>query len=171
MEYIGTITKARGFKGDMFLSDVPKEIEIISNEAEVIVGYSSAFGKKFIIESFNKKEKNAIVKFKEINSDETVLKLKEQGVFTDKINIIIEKDKKALIDDIIGCEVYDNDDNTYVGNIIDVWYLPGNDVYYVKTKKGNIPLPVIDEVIIRTEFENDKVYVHFIEGLWALLEE
>lgn len=171
MEYIGTITKARGFKGDMFISDVPNEIQEIKKGAELIVGYSSQFGKNFTIQSFNKKGKNATVKFNEINSDTDVIRLKEQGIFTDKSYINIDKDKNALIDEIVGCQVVDNDTKEIIGKIIEVWYLPGNDVYYTRTPKGNIPIPVIDDVIKKTDLINDKIYVHFIDGLWTLLEE
>jgi len=171
MEYIGTITKARGFRGDMFISDVPNEIQEIKKGADIIVGFSSTFGKNLTIQSFNKKGKNTTVKFNEINSDLDVIKLKEQGIFTDKSNINIDKEKNALIDEIVGCQIIDIDTNELIGKIIEVWYLPGNDVYYTRTPKGNIPIPVIDEVIIKTDLVNDKIYVHFIDGLWTLLEE
>ncbi len=58
------------------------------------------------------------------------------------------------------------EDNTYLGNLIDVFPTGSNDVYVVKTEEGKqILLPAIKEVIKNVNLEEKKMVVNLMEGL------
>jgi 16S rRNA processing protein RimM len=168
-QYLGTISSSKGFKGQIELKDVPEGIDKIAENSEMLVGFSIKFAKEFTLATFSKKGRKASLKLKEINSDSAVISIKEHGVFTRNENLITEE-KDTLTDDLIGLKVFDVVSNANIGNIIDVWYLPGNDVWLVETEKGNLPLPVTDEVIKDVDMGNLLVTVNIIDGLWDLVE-
>jgi ribosomal 30S subunit maturation factor RimM len=47
--------------------------------------------------------------------------------------------------------------------------MPANDVWVLSTPEGDIPLPVIDEVILSTEIQKKQVVIRLIDGLRDLL--
>lgn len=166
-QYIGTISSPNGFKGKINLKDVPEGIEKIRNKSTILCGFSPKFAQRFTLDSFSKKETKAVVILNEVKSDKEVFDLKEKGLFTHQENLVIPE-KEVLTDDIIGVTVIEQKTGNIIGEIIDVWYLPGNDVWLAKTNKGNLPLPVIEDVIIETDWENSKIFVNIIDGLWDI---
>lgn len=168
-EYIGTITGKKSFKGSFELKDVPKGIDILREGASILIGFSPKFSKTYSLQKFQSSKKTKQIKFKEVNDDKNFKDFIEKGVFISRDDILTEEDN-ALVDEIVGCVVYDNETGEKLGKIIDVWYLPGNDVWVCKTEKGDLPLPVIDDVIISADFEKEEIRVKIIDGLWDLVE-
>lgn len=168
-EYIGTITGKKSFRGVLELKDVPKGIEKLKEGASILVGFSPKFAKNFTLQKFKNSKKSKQIKFKEINDDNTFSQFLEKGVFISRDDILTNEDE-ALVDEIIGCIAIDNSTKEQLGKIIDVWYLPGNDVWVCKTTKGDLPLPVTNEVILSTDFEKEEILVNIIDGLWDLVE-
>lgn len=167
-QYFGTITSPNGFKGKMNIKDVPEGIDKLRLGSKVLCGFSPKFASEYNLLSFSKKENKAIIELKEIQSDKQAFDLKEKGLFTHQKNLIIPQEE-VLTDDIIGLEVIEINSDEKIGEIIDVWYLPGNDVWLAKTEKGELPLPVIDQVIKKKDFKNGKILVNIIDGLWDLV--
>ena len=46
--------------------------------------------------------------------------------------------------------------------------MPANDVWVVKTAQGDVPLPVIDDVIKKVDIAKKQIEVFLIEGLMEL---
>ena len=168
MEYIGTITGIKSFKGEMFVTDVPVGIEKLEEKSKIGVGYSSKFLKYYTLKSWKYSKKKSTIQFNEIKNEVEAQKLVEQGVFVKKEDIITEE--IGLTDEIIGCKVIDYDTGEDLGKIIDVWYLPANDVWLLRMKDGELPLPVIDDVIKEVDLENEIIKVHLIDGLLSIKE-
>ncbi|MFM7338986.1 MAG: ribosome maturation factor RimM, partial [Bacteroidota bacterium] len=93
--------------------------------------------------------------------------LKDNGVFIDEQSLL-KHDEQYFISDLIGCMGIDEQGNK-LGTITDVWIMPANDVWVLTTSEGDIPLPVIDEVIISTDIQNKQITIRMIDGLRDLL--
>jgi hypothetical protein len=53
--------------------------------------------------------------------------------------------------------------------ISDVSILPGNDVWFVSTESGEMPVPVINDVIKKVEISEKCVYIKLLDGLIDLI--
>ena len=60
--------------------------------------------------------------------------------------------------DIIGCVVYDTDDN-YIGELVDVTEHPASDVYEIKTESGKIYVPALKKLLVNVDIENKRIAV------------
>lgn len=168
LQYIGTISGTKGFKGEMELKDIPEGINKLASNSRIFIGFSPAFTNEFILNSFQKKSKSGKISAEEIRSDKDAKEFLERGVFVERKNILLEN-KSQLTDDIVGLEVYD-EKQSFVGVVKEVWYLPGNDVFYTKTAEGFLPIPVINDVVQEINLKLGRINVNMIDGLWDLLE-
>ena len=53
-----------------------------------------------------------------------------------------------------------------LGEIVDVYLLPANDVYVVKQGDREVLLPAIEDVVKKIDLEKSTMTVAYIEGLW-----
>jgi 16S rRNA processing protein RimM len=68
------------------------------------------------------------------------------------------------IDDLVGLEVV-SDDGAALGRLVDVWTLPANDVYVVRSADREVLLPAIEDVIVGVDLEKRMMTVHLLPGL------
>lgn len=78
------------------------------------------------------------------------------------------KDGQYFISELIGCSVYDADDESvFYGKISDVSFTGANDVWHIKAENGKEYLiPAIPPVIIETDVENEKVKIRPLKGIF-----
>jgi len=93
--------------------------------------------------------------------------LKDNGVFIDEKELLRDNEQ-YYISDLLECQALDEQGNL-LGRITDVWIMPANDVWVLTTKDGDIPLPVIDDVILSTDIEKKQIVIRLIDGLTDLL--
>ena len=73
-------------------------------------------------------------------------------------------------DDVIDCQVFDANSGELIGKVIEVWTMPANDVWLTETSKGNLPIPVIDDIILKTDFQAKKIEIFKMDGLMDIIE-
>ena len=83
-------------------------------------------------------------------------------------NDIVLSDGMYFIQDLIGMRVYDVDDkDVYYGKVVDVLQPGANDVYrIVDDNNAERLIPVIDDVVIDVELDNNVIYIRPLEGLF-----
>jgi 16S rRNA processing protein RimM len=52
-----------------------------------------------------------------------------------------------------------------VGELIDVMWLPNNDVYIIKNGDKEYLIPVIDEIIKQVNYDRKEILINSIDGL------
>ncbi len=165
--YIGTVTASKGLAGTMVLSDCPPGINKVPEGISVYIGFSEKFAQKFTLKSLKRINKAIIIAMNEITNPETADNYKEQGVFIDKSEI--KKQKQNRIDDeLIGYKVYNYETKKLIGKIVDIWFLPTQEVWVVSDGEREIPIPAVDEFIKVIDEENRRMKVKLIEGLEQL---
>ena len=162
---IGKIVRTHGIKGD---------VKIIPwcDDSSILVGLSHLFfdceGKVLSrIESVKNSRNAVIVKFSEINSMECAQKIVGSIVYVHRDDILLSEGR-YFIQDLIGMRVYDVDNgDIYYGKIVDVLQPGANDVYRVVDDNAVERLvPVISDVVIDVDLDNDVVYIRPLEGLF-----
>ena len=83
-------------------------------------------------------------------------------------NDIILSDDMYFIQDLIGMHVYDVDNkDVYYGKVVDVLQPGANDVYRTVDDNGVERLiPVIGDVVIDIELDDNIIYIRPLEGLF-----
>lgn len=72
-----------------------------------------------------------------------------------------------FIQDLMGMEVLDVDNGTKYGTLTEVFKTGANDVYQVTDEnKNNYLIPVIDEVVISVNLEENKVLIRPLKGIF-----
>ena len=165
---IGIIVNTKGFKGEMKIINTPKNLFLPLN-FPVFIGYSESLTEEyFLAEDFFGQIGSSTLFLKGIETKESAILLKEKGIFADKKEILKHNDNYIFNNEIIDCSVFDIDKNVIIGNIIDVLELPANNVWIVRTSDGDIPLPVIDDVIKECDFTNNIIKIKMLDGLEEL---
>lgn len=159
---VGEIVNTHGLRGEVKVvawTDSPEVFE----ELEYV--YADVRKQKMTLEiSHIKYQKaNLIVKFKGIDTIDDAEKLKGNVVYVDRDRL--GEPDGYYICDLLGCAVK-TDDGELLGELVDVFKTGSNDVYTVKRADGKqVLLPVIDEVILSVDIENNEILVHLLEGL------
>ncbi len=168
MKFLGTIIKCND-DGTLVLTDIPGELSGLSIPADVLIGYSEQTASAYVLESFEFRGKRLIVKLKQINSYGRAKQLIETGIFIEADLLIFENNEGHFVSDLVDCTVIDVDTNEIIGKLIDVYTMPANDVWIVKTNEGELPLPAVKEVIRDVDLEERKIFIKMIDGLKDLI--
>ena len=108
----------------------------------------------------------AIMKAKGIDSIEDAEKLRNQVLYMNRNDVILEEGT-YFIQDIIGLCVYDADSNQLYGKVTDVMQTGANDVYQITNDDGkDYLIPVIDEVVMSVQPENGKILICPLKGIF-----
>ncbi len=127
-------------------------------------------GKELIplsIQSIRFHKKNALIKFKEINSINEVEKYKNFLLYIPK-NIVVEQleEDEFLISDLIGMEVYDQNDDL-IGVVKDVSDNSATNLLSILPTGGKKTslVPFVKDLVPHVDTKNRKILINNIEGL------
>ena len=96
--------------------------------------------------------------FDSINTAKTIIgkTIFVQTSSTAQINLISEK--------VLGYRVMDEAED-FIGNIIDIMWLPNNDVYIIKNGKKEYLIPIVPEIIKKVEHTSNMIIIKVMDGL------
>ena len=161
---IGQIVNTSGLKGEIKVKPFTDDITKFNSFKTIYISIKKEL-KEFEIEHVRFSKNMVFLKLKGIDTIEDAenyrnLYLKRKRDKDEKL----EKDTYYVVD-ILGCKVY-TDEQTELGEVIDIFSTGSNDVYVVKKEDGKqILLPAIKEVIKNVDIENRTIIVHLLEGL------
>ncbi len=109
----------------------------------------------------------AVIKAEGIDTIEQASTLKGKVLYMKRSDIKLPNGK-WFISELIGCEVFDCDDNSIKYGIIkNVEPVVANDIWYIDTPAGEVIIPAIKNVVINCDVENNKVYIRPLRGLFT----
>lgn len=110
----------------------------------------------------------AILKFKEFNNINEVEQYKHCSLYVEREDAVKCEEDEYYIADLVGCTVY-NEDDSELGDLIDVIQTGANDVYVVRMESGKeLMIPAIKECILSVSITERRVKVHLLKGLLDL---
>jgi len=143
---IGIIGKPHGIRGEVvikLLTDYPKTIK----KGDILF-FDERCMEKVEVEDIkfpkaNKTSDFLIIKFKDIDSKNDVVRLRGANIFRSIKNTpLLEKDQ-YWIDDIINCKVY-NKSGVFIGSVIDIEKFIANDNLVVRIENKELNIQNID---------------------------
>jgi 16S rRNA processing protein RimM len=163
--YIGTITGIRGYGGEMKVSHLDIDDVHLPPDTEVYIGYSPNFSVTYKIVKWRQTKKQAKLELKGVDSDEKAMQFMETGIFIEEEKLRTISPETQITSDFIDMTVIDATSAEELGQIIDYWQLPANDVIVVRGIKQVFNVPNVAEFVTKIDYENKKIYINVIPGL------
>lgn len=165
-EYLecGKIVTTHGIKGEV-------KIEPWADSAEFLTEFKNFYlnnGEKQLKVKSSRVHKNSLLAlFEGVDSMNEAEKLRGSVIYIKRADAYLPEGI-YFWQDLIGLQVVDvNDESIFYGEITDISNIPGaNDVYYLKKDGKEYLIPGIKEIIIKTDLENNKMYISPLEGLF-----
>lgn len=161
---IGKIVAVQGLKGEIRVEpwcDSPEflcEFELLYfNKGETPVTVVRARPHKNIV----------LMKIEGVDTPEEAQKLRGKILYMDREDVELEEGC-YFVQDLIGLEVIDADDNTVYGKLSQVTATGANDVYHIKNGENEYLIPAIPDVIVKTDIENGQLLIRKMEGLFDI---
>lgn len=171
---VAKIIASHGIKGQVKIksfTDFPQRFE-----GRDPVMARNAKGETIILnpESCRWQKEIGIVKFAQFSSPEDALPWLKADLLIKEEQLSPLPEGRFYWHQIIGLQVY-LEDGSHLGTVTDIMQPGANDVYVIKLSetgdqllphcKGELLLPVIDQVILATSIEEGKLLVRLLEGM------
>lgn len=159
---IGQIGKAHGVQGEVRVvphTDVPErftwlEAVYIGDDPQPVAVESARLHKNFVL-----------LKLAGYESREQVERLRGQWVQVPEEDAIPLEEGEYFLYQLIGLQVF-QDTGQLLGELVDVIETQANNVFVVQTEAQQLLLPDTEEVVLAIDFENGRMTVHLLPGLW-----
>lgn len=159
----GKITGTHGIRGEMRLDPWCDSAEFLTSFHTL---YLSADGDQKWTKVTCRPHKNiAIVKVPEITTVEEAEHFCGRMVYISRENVKLPEGR-YFVQDLLGCTVLDAGDGRIYGKITDVSKTGANDVWHITNEKGEYLIPVIDDVVVSVDIDDQKVLIHSMKGLF-----
>ncbi|WP_315114903.1 ribosome maturation factor RimM [uncultured Clostridium sp.] len=149
---IGQIINTHGLKGEVKVYPLTDDINRFKLLQNVYIG-----NEEISIEWCKLQVDRVILKIKGVDSIEEAIKLKNQYLDIKRENAVELSEGSYFIADLIGCTVYDEDNND-LGEVYDVIQTKNNDVYWVKSKK-ELLIPALKTIVVNINIEEKIIII------------
>lgn len=159
----GKIVGTHGIKGEV-------RIEPWCDSPEFLAEFSKLYlddkGNTFL-EVKSRPHKNiTLAKIKGVDTIEQAERYRGKVVYINRDDVILDEGVN-FVQDLLGLEVKDADNNTTYGKITDVLRTGANDVYEITSEDNKKYLiPVIDDVIVETNVDEEYVIIRPLKGIF-----
>lgn len=162
---VGVIVKPHGLKGEVKVYPTTDDVKRFSklNQVYLYDDFDKMIESVKIVSS-KYKEPFVIVKFDEYDDINKIVNLLKLNIYIDRKDALPLQDGEYYICDLVGCEVYD-EDNKKIGNVTNVIKTGANDVYEVDIDIKKIYIPVIPQCIKNVDIKNKKIIVNLLKGI------
>lgn len=165
MDYtiIGKFVNSHGLKGHVKIYPLTSDIDRFKYLKSAYLGESKL---PVNIKETKFHKDMVILKFKEFDDINDILKYKDQYLYVDEENKVVLEENHFFISDLIGCKVYDMN-KAYIGDIIDVLQGYSNDVYVIKDKDLNKEylIPAVKAFIKEVNIKDKTISIDPLEGM------
>lgn len=166
---IGQIVSTHGIKGEVRFNPWCDSPEFIK---KFKVLYFDNKGEKPVKLISSRPHGNIVIlKLEGIDSVEAAQKLRNKTLFMNRSDAKLNNGD-WFIQDLIGCTVYDTDNNNIIyGELTDVAQTGANDIWYIEKNGKEYIIPAIKDVVINVDVENSRIFIRPIKGIFDDPEE
>lgn len=163
MEYIvvGKIVNTHGIRGEIKIYPHTDDIKRFSDLKKIYIGKEKL---SVEIENVKYNKNMVLLKLKEFDNINEVIKFKEELVFIDEEHRVELSKDNYFIYQLVDCEVFDMDGKP-LGYVKDVLQNSSNDVYIIRDKEKEYLIPAIKEFIKEVNILEKRIIIDPIEGM------
>ena len=161
---IGQIVNTRGLRGEVKVNSFSEDPQRFEKVKSIYVKSDKDY-KEYEIERVSYVKNQVVLKLKGINKIEYAEALRNLYIYVKREDLEELPEGTYYIADLIGLDVYE-ENGEILGKVDDIFSTKSNDVYVVRTEKGELKyLPSIPEVLKDIDLPNKKIIVNLIKGL------
>jgi 16S rRNA processing protein RimM len=165
MDYtiVGKIINSHGIKGEVKVFPLTDDISRFDSLKNVYIGENHV---KHEIKGVKYHKNIAIIKFKEYDDINEILKFKDNFIYVDDEEKVILPEGRFFIHDLLKSQVFDTQANL-IGTLENIIQGPSNDIYVVKDmeKDREYLIPAVKQFIIEVNIGDKKIIIDPIEGM------
>lgn len=161
---IGQIVSTHGIRGEVRVNPWCDSPEFMKKFKTL---YFDANGNKAVKITACRPHGNVVIlKLDGIDTVEEAQKLRNKTLYMNRADAKLKKGD-WFIQDLIGCAVFDADDNekTY-GTLTDVAETGANDIWFIEKDGKEYIIPAIKDVVINVDVENESVFIRPLKGIF-----
>jgi len=164
---LGSLLKTSGIKGEIVLkfnNDCPEGIQKLES---IFIDVDNKLVPFFIEHIRIKSNNTAVVKLEGLNDELKVFEFIGSEFYISYQHVdLLQIDNEEYID-VVGYQVHDQTDKL-IGEVVEFLEIPKNPLLNVKTKKGEVLIPVKDELIIDILDDEKIIKLEVSEGIMYL---
>ena len=155
---VGKLGRTRGVQGELYIIPETDFPDRFLGLTEIYI--KSKHGWEITqIDSTRLVSGRPIIKLKNVDSPEDAALFTNREIGVPKDQIVELPDDSFYIFDLVGCRVYDEQNNP-VGDISDVEQMPANDVYVIVTDDNKtLQVPAVKQFVKLVDIKNKKIIV------------
>ena len=161
---IGQIVSTHGIKGEVRVNPWCDTPEFMKKFKTL---YFDANGTKAVKITACRPHGNVVIlKLDGVDTVEEAQKLRNKTLYMNRADAKLKKGD-WFIQDLIGCTVYDADNNskTY-GKLTNVAETGANDIWFIENNGKEYIIPAIKDVVIKVDVENESVFIRPLRGIF-----
>ena len=159
---VGRIVGTHGVQGEM-------RVECWANSPDFLTRFKKLYldnGETELSVACRPHKNIALVRVKGVGSIEEADLLRGKVLYIDRADARLEEGEH-FVQDIIGLSVTDADSGEVYGTVRDVIKTGSNDVYEMEAADKKLYyIPVIPDIVIRLDLENEAVFIRPMKGLF-----
>lgn len=156
---VGQIGRPRGTEGEMYVTPLTDFPERFENMSEIFVSSGDSWTNMKVLES-KMISGRPVIKLENVNSPEDAARFTNRYLAVYKEQRIVPSKDSYYIFDLVGCNVFDEQTNDKIGQIIDVDEYPANDAYVIETNTGErMTVAAVKRFVKSVDIENKKVVI------------
>ena len=149
---IGQVLRPQGIKGQVKVRPDTDDPERFLDLETVYLKKGEAF-EPVPVDEISVREDGVYLRLANAQSRDEAEKQRNFLLYVDRAHAVILNENETFICDLIGCKAVDTQGNE-LGTVKDVLQPGGNDVYVIKTPKGEMLLPALKHVIPTVDVKN-----------------
>ncbi|MBE6798724.1 MAG: 16S rRNA processing protein RimM [Ruminococcaceae bacterium] len=159
----GKIVGTHGVRGEMRVQQWCDSAEVFTEFKKF---YLDKYGTERLVVKASRPHGNVcLLKADGVDTIEMAETLRGKVLYIDRADMKLA-DGQFLIDDIVGCRVFDADDNTEYGVISEVSQTGANDVWHIKKDGNEYYLPNVPQFVKSVDIEQRKILITPIGGMF-----
>ena len=161
---LGQIVSTHGIKGEMRFNPWCDKPEFVKKFKTL---YFDKNGEKSVkVKSARPHGNMVILMLQDIDTVEKAQALKNTVLYMKRADAHLPKGT-WFVQELFDCTVIDDNNGKVLGTIVDVSETGANDVWHIKTPKGDeVLIPAIKQVIVNVDVEKREILINPIKGLF-----
>ncbi|MFW5757355.1 MAG: ribosome maturation factor RimM [Bacteroidota bacterium] len=163
--FLGSVLKSTGLKGNLICFIDADQPLIYSNLESVYIEVKGTLI-PYLIEDINQSNKNnqLIVKFEGVDSQEDANNLTGNDLYLPLSLLPKLEGNKFYFHEILDFYVIDHEKGD-IGKIVNILDYPNNPIMEIEHNHKRILIPIKDEIIVKVDRSQKKIFIHAPEGL------
>ncbi len=161
---VAKIIKPIGIRGEVKIQLLTDDGERLSLLASIWIGKDEKAVREHKILRVRQDVKQCVATLQGVETVEAAEVLRDQFLFIPKDEIVLPKEGRYFVDDVLGCEMA-TQDGKQVGTIVDVLTLPANDLWVVRNGEKEILIPAVKAIVKEVDVKQKRVVIDSLEGL------